>query len=75
MTQKTYAEKQRGVSDVILEVTWKSIEDAGREEYEIASSIQNSVSCPEITVITDGAWSKRSYNANYNASSGVVSVL
>lgn len=30
---------------------------------------------PKIAVVADGAWSKRSYRTNYNALSGVVSVI
>jgi hypothetical protein len=28
-----------------------------------------------VTVVADGAWSKRSYKSNYNASSGVASIV
>jgi len=30
---------------------------------------------PKIAVVVDGAWSKRSYRTNYNALSGVVSII
>lgn len=30
---------------------------------------------PKIAVVADGAWSERSYRTNYNALSGVVSVI
>lgn len=49
--------------------------DAGKEERDLA--IQNGHvdddGIPYITVVVDGAWSKRSYGHNYNALSGVVS--
>lgn len=49
---------------------------AGKEEAEMAikegSINENGV--PLITVIADGAWSKRSYKSGYNALSGVVSI-
>lgn len=33
---------------------------------------ENGITC--ITVVTDGAWGKRSYNVNYDSMSGVVSI-
>lgn len=54
---------------------WESMELAGIEEYNIASSNGqiDEDGIPFITVYLDGAWSKRSYGHNYNANSGVVS--
>lgn len=49
--------------------------EAGKEEAEIAIK-ENNINengIPLITVIADGAWSKRSYKSGYNALSGVVS--
>jgi len=50
---------------------------AGQEEAKIA--IENGDVDEQgrllITVIADGAWSKRSYKSNYNALSGVASIF
>lgn len=50
---------------------------AGKEETAIAikEGNVNENGVPIITVIADGAWSKRSYKSGYNALSGVVSKL
>lgn len=50
---------------------------AGNEEAEIVKKKGNvnENGVPFITVIADGAWSKRSYKSGYNALSGVVSIL
>jgi len=50
---------------------------AGNEEAEIAKKEGNvnENGVPLITVIADGAWSKRSYKSGYNALSGVVGIL
>ena len=50
--------------------------EAGKEEAELAKQcgdVRNGI--PVITVIVDGAWSKRSYKTNYNALSGVASII
>jgi len=48
---------------------------AAEEEAKLAVATGNvrKDGVPMITVIADGAWSKRSYRSNYNALSGVVS--
>lgn len=75
MCYHTYATSESCVSSYIRETAWKTMEEAGREEAKLATELGevDSQGIPCITVVTDGAWSKRSYNINYNAPSGVVS--
>lgn len=75
MTDKTYLKCHEEVSSFICDSAWKSMREAAKEEAELAINDQNvdKNGIPCITVVTDGAWSKRSYNVNYDALSGVVS--
>lgn len=55
----------------------EAMEIAGKEEARLAVE-ENNVNengIPLITVVADGTWSKRSYKSNYNALSGVVSII
>ncbi|KAF5277529.1 hypothetical protein FQR65_LT15975 [Abscondita terminalis] len=55
------------------------MEDAAREEATKAKELNevDKHGVPCITVVTDGAWGKRSYNVNYHrdASSGVACII
>ncbi|KAK9752198.1 hypothetical protein QE152_g4422 [Popillia japonica] len=53
------------------------MEEAGVEEAQLAREAGDidSEGIPCITVVADGAWSKRSYNVNYNAASGVACII
>lgn len=77
MAPETFYKCEDIVADTIHNVAWKTIKDAGKEEADMAKNLgevdKNGV--PLITVIADGAWSKRSYSVNYNARSGVVITL
>ncbi|CAH1109256.1 unnamed protein product [Psylliodes chrysocephalus] len=61
------------VDNVFLE----ELRKAGEEEAAIAQEKGDvdSTGTPYITVIADGAWSKRSYKTNYNALSGVAVII
>lgn len=50
---------------------------AGKEEGRLAieRGDVDQYGRPKIAVVADGAWSKRSYRTNYNALSGVVSII
>ncbi|KAF2892490.1 hypothetical protein ILUMI_13709 [Ignelater luminosus] len=76
MSDTTYQKFHELVSVTIRETAWKIMEEAGRMEAELAKELgevdRDNVPC--ITVVTDGAWSKRSYNVNYNTASGVCDV-
>lgn len=55
----------------------EAMEIAGKEEARLAVE-ENNVNengIPLITVVADGTWCKRSYKSNYNALSGVVSII
>ncbi|KAK9721311.1 hypothetical protein QE152_g21589 [Popillia japonica] len=74
MSGKTFLIQQEQLGDVIHETALKVMEEAGREEAELAreKGDVDGDGTPCVTVVADGAWSKRSYNVNYNAASGVV---
>lgn len=77
MTYKTYSTCHEKVSDKIFSTTWIKMKKAAEQEAQIAKDLNevdgNGIPC--ITVIADGAWSKRSYNVNYNAASGVACII
>lgn len=74
MSSATYQVKQREIATHLSNTASSEIIEAGKEEYKLAKELgevdENGIA--NITVITDGAWSKRSYNVNYTALSGVV---
>lgn len=74
MSYRKYDKYHSKMATLLQNTAWTEMEKAGQEEAKIAKEIgsvdRNGV--PLITVIADGAWCKRSYNVNYNASSGVV---
>lgn len=75
MSSDTYAKIQDNVGDFINQAAWDEMKKAGAEEARLArecGEIDND-GVPTITVVADGAWSKRSYKNKYDASSGVVS--
>lgn len=75
MSNNTYQKEHEIISGYIETTMWQSLEIAGKEEANMAieRGDVNKNGVPLITVVADGAWSKRSYKSNYNALSGVVS--
>lgn len=75
MSNKTYQKHHEYIAKQTEKIAWESIELAGKEEARLAieNGEVNEDGIPLITVVADGAWSKRSYKHNYNALSGVVS--
>lgn len=77
MTTSIYNFEHTHIGNVIHDITWEEIEKAGKEEAEIAKEKgdvdEDGIPC--ITVIADGAWSKRSYKTNYDALSGVACII
>lgn len=65
------------LENVIQNVLLHDMLRAGEEEVRIAKEKGDvsSDGIPFITVIADGAWSKRSYKTNYNALSGVAVII
>lgn len=61
----------------LFDVSLDEIKLAGIEEAKLAK--QNGKVDDQgralVTVVADGAWSKRSYKTNYNALSGVASII
>lgn len=74
MSNHLYQKLHGEVDDFTKATAWESMSSAAREEAELAieEGEVNDDGVPLISVIADGAWSKRSYR-NYNALSGVVS--
>lgn len=76
MTLKTYNKYHEQVAELIRASAWQKMEEAAGEEIKLArdNGDIDKDGIPCITVVTDGAWSKRSYNVNYDSMSGVVSL-
>lgn len=77
MSNRTYQKYHDYIAKQTEKTAWESIELAGKEEARLAveNGEVNVDGIPMITVVADGAWSKRSYKKNYNALSGVVSIF
>ena len=77
MSEKTYSERHNQASEIIRKTAWSIMEEAAKEEAKMAVELGevSKDGIPYITVVTDGAWSKRSYNVNYDALSGVGSIV
>lgn len=75
MSNKLYQKVHEKVENLAHITAWESMSSAAEEEAKLAkdNGDVNENGVPMITVIADGAWSKRSYRTNYNALSGVVS--
>lgn len=77
MSMKTFNSYHESTAKIIKSSLWKSLGDAAAEEAKLATEDgdKDESGIPCITVVTDGAWGKRSYNVNYDSMSGVVSIL
>lgn len=77
MTQKTYTMVHNHVCDVIEEAAVEKMAEAANEEKElaIAASDIGRDGIPEITVVCDGIWAKRSYRSNYSSASGAAAII
>lgn len=76
MAQNTFSRCMEEISTAIHDTAWKVMEEAGVEEAALAKEVGDFKNgYPAITVIADGAWCKRSYGVNYNASSGVGCIV
>nr|XP_022903354.1 uncharacterized protein LOC111415749 isoform X2 [Onthophagus taurus] len=77
ISKRLYYKHQEDLHTVIGECTWSEIEKAGKEEVQLAKENGDidKFGVPLLTVIVDGAWSKRSYKTNYNALSGVACII
>ncbi|KAJ8968814.1 hypothetical protein NQ314_002076 [Rhamnusium bicolor] len=77
MSPNTYQRHHENVAELIHKLSWATIEKSGKEETELARELGqvDGNGTPFISVIADGAWSKRSYSTNYNAPSGVACII
>lgn len=75
MSNHLYQKLHAKVEDFAKTTAWESMSLAAKEEAKLAiqNGEVNDDGMPLISVVVDGAWSKRSYKSNYNALSGVVS--
>lgn len=77
MSYRQYSKCHEQVSDIIYKTLYNELLEAGKEELKLAQEVGDVDADGNglITVIADGAWSKRSYNVSYDALSGVVRIL
>ncbi|KAJ8928841.1 hypothetical protein NQ314_018538 [Rhamnusium bicolor] len=77
MTPTVYELEHINIGTIIYDTAWEEIEKAGKEEADIAKEKEDvdEDGIPCITVISYGAWSKRSYKTNYDALSGVACII
>lgn len=77
MTNFLYQKFSDNLRKKLLSTSSKIMMEAIEEEKKLA--LENGdidhEGLPKITVVTDGAWSKRSYRSNYSALSGVVTLI
>ena len=72
-----FKKNEEALIEPMEQIAWQTMSAAAVEERDFAISEGNidSDGIPCITVITDGAWSKHSYDVNYNALSGVACII
>lgn len=72
----SYSKYQEKLFAMVKNTAWEAMKEAGKEEAKLALESgevdENGIPC--ITVVADGAWSKRSNRTYYNAASGVVCI-
>lgn len=75
ISNPTYQKIHGVIQQHTKDIAFEAMINAGKEEAILAikENRVNANGIPLITVIADGAWSKRSYKSGYNALSGVVS--
>lgn len=76
MSHNTFNNYHEKVAHVIRNANITLMHEAAVEEANLAIEEKevDKDGCPCITVVTDGAWGKRSYNVNYDSMSGVVNI-
>jgi len=77
ISNRMYQEMHSKVFHYTHKIALEGMLLAGKEEGRLAveRGDVDQYGRPKIAVVADGAWSKRSYRTNYNALSGVVSVI
>ncbi|KAK4875909.1 hypothetical protein RN001_012331 [Aquatica leii] len=76
MSNSIFCKYFQDVSKHIQKIPWKSFKEAADQEARITKDedCADENGTPIITVIVDGAWSKRSYRKNYNSLSRVLEI-
>ncbi|RZC04997.1 hypothetical protein BDFB_013853 [Asbolus verrucosus] len=76
MSSRIFVNKEKSISETIRENAFSDMIQAGLQEVALAveAGDVDVGGIPQIVVTVDGAWSKRSYKSNYNASSGITCV-
>ncbi|KAL4083865.1 hypothetical protein QTP88_029181 [Uroleucon formosanum] len=77
MSNPTYQKLHEEVGEKMKCIAWDATEEAAKEEAKITleNGDVSKDGIPMISVVVDGAWSKRSYRSNYNALSGVACIV
>jgi hypothetical protein len=77
MSNRKYIQTENTIFEKIKNLPTETMKEAGKEECHLAKEAGeiDSNGRALITVIVDGAWSKRSYKTNYNESSGVGCII
>ncbi|XP_076685768.1 uncharacterized protein LOC143377868 [Andrena cerasifolii] len=79
MTKRIYEKCQNDLIDALEVAAQREMEDAGKEEKELAISrgdVHAESNLPFIPVVADGSWMKRSYRGgDYNSLSGVGAIV
>ncbi|KAL4098224.1 hypothetical protein QTP88_022868 [Uroleucon formosanum] len=77
MSSNTFLLVQEDISQQIHTIAEREMEIAGEEERRLAieSGSIDTDGTPMCTVVADGQWSKRSYKTNYDALSGVATII
>lgn len=74
---RLYKIEEKNLQQIIKEENWKTMKEAGAEEAMLAkeNGEVDANGIPQVTVIADGAWCKRSYRSAYNAHSGAACIV
>ncbi|KAF0692840.1 Uncharacterized protein FWK35_00037178, partial [Aphis craccivora] len=77
MSNPTYRKLHEEVGEKMPGIGWNATEEAAKEEAKIAleNGDVSKDGIPMISVVVDGAWSKRSHRSNYNVLSGVACIV
>lgn len=79
MSKKTYEKCQDEIIDAFQLAAQREMEDAGKQERELAiarGDVYPGCNIPWIAVVADGSWMKRSYRGgDYNSLSGVGAIV
>lgn len=77
MSYTFYHSLEGEIQEILDEKVWQSMIESGKEEARLAleNGETDGNGIPEIAVVADGAWSKRSYKTKYDANSGEACII